>query len=137
MLCSVLVPKVAANRSNLPPIDSKNKRKRDSPRFKLSQIRRAAVPPDQLSVGRPRLPSVIFDMRLGCFGSVMRGMFMVTASEVSVMRCSLVLSCFVVLGGFLVMACRIFVMFCGLVMMFHYLLRHKLHSFGFKSRSRR
>ena len=64
-------------------------------------------------------------------------MFMVTTGEVSMMRCSLVFPCFVVLGGFLVMACRIFVMFCCLVMMFHCLLRHKRNSCGIKSRRAR
>lgn len=59
---------------------------------------------------------MIFKVRLGCFCSMVHCMFVVAASYVRVMRCRLVSSCFVVLGGFLVMACRVFVMLRCLVM---------------------
>jgi len=60
---------------------------------------------------------VIFDMRLGCFPSVVRCVFMVTAGYVRVMRRCLMSPCFVVLRRFPVMSCRVLMMFCCLVMM--------------------
>ena len=72
--------------------------------------------PKSLGVSRAGL-AVVFDMRLGCFRSVVHRVFVVTASQVSVMRCCVVLPCFVVLSGFFVVSCRVFVMLSCLVMM--------------------
>jgi len=60
---------------------------------------------------------MMFDMRLGCFRSVVRCVLMVTVSQVGMMGCRLVFACLMVLGGFLVVACRMLVVLCCLVMM--------------------
>jgi hypothetical protein len=60
---------------------------------------------------------VIFDMRLGCFRSVVHCVFVVTAGQMCVVRRRFVFPCFVVLRGFLVVSRSMFVMFSCLVMM--------------------
>jgi len=67
-------------------------------------------------VGRAGL-TVIFDVCLGRFPGVVHRVFVVTASQVRMMCCRLVFSCFVMFGGFLVVSCGVFVMLCCLVMM--------------------
>jgi hypothetical protein len=67
-------------------------------------------------VGRGRL--VVFDVRLGGFGGVMRSVLVMAVRQVRVMRGGFMLARFVMLGGFLVMASRVFVMFgCGVMVL--------------------
>jgi hypothetical protein len=61
--------------------------------------------------------AVTFEMRLGRFRSMVRCVFVVSAGQVRVMCCCLVVARFVVFCGFLVVPRRVFVMLCCLVMM--------------------
>jgi len=65
---------------------------------------------------------MIFNMRLGRFGSVVHCMLVVPVGQVRVMPCRLVSPRFVMFGGLLVMACRMFVMLCCFVMVLDCLL---------------
>lgn len=74
--------------------------------------------------------AVFFEMCFGRFLSLLRCVDMVSAGQVRVMCCCLVLARFVVLGGFLMMSRRMFVMFCCLVMMLRCSLCHKFPPTG-------
>ncbi len=67
-------------------------------------------------VGCGRL--VVFDMRLGGFGGVVRSVLMMAVREMRVMRGHFVLAVFMVPGGFPVMTSRVFVMLGCCVVMF-------------------
>lgn len=67
----------------------------------------------------------MFDVRLGRFGSVMRGVLVVAMSQMRVVRRRLVVPFFMVPGGFPVMARRVFVMFSCFLMMLHSCMGHR------------
>jgi hypothetical protein len=66
----------------------------------------------------------MFDMRLGRFRSVVHCMFVMTAGQVCMMSCRLLISRFVMFSGLLMVSCRVFVMLCCLVVMISCLFRH-------------
>ena len=69
--------------------------------------------------------AMVFDMRFGRFGGVMRGVMKVTMRGMGMVRRFFMMSGLVVLGSFFVVEGRFLVMFRGLAMMFRSLLRHK------------
>ena len=72
---------------------------------------------NKLGRGRSGLP-VVLNMRLCRFCSVVPCMLMVSISELRMVGCRLVLTCFVVLRGFLVVSRSVFMMFrCPLVVL--------------------
>jgi hypothetical protein len=73
--------------------------------------------------------AVMFDMHLGCFGSVVYGVLVVATGQVRVVCGRLVRACFVVLRGFLVVSRRVFVMLCGLVVMLSCFVCHEFPPF--------
>jgi hypothetical protein len=72
---------------------------------------------------------VVFDVVLGCFRRVMRGVVEVPLSGVRVVRGRLVVALFVMCCRFAMMARRVFVVFRCLMMMLCRLLRHSSSSF--------
>jgi hypothetical protein len=66
----------------------------------------------------------MLDVRLGCFGGVVRGMVMMAVGQVRVMRGQLMSAGLVMVRCFLVVPRCVFVMFCCLVMMFRCLFGH-------------
>jgi hypothetical protein len=74
--------------------------------------------------------TVMLDVRLGCFGGVVRGMVVMAVGQVRVMRGQFVSAGLVMVSCFLVVPGCMFVMFCCLVMMFRCLLGHSESSNG-------
>jgi hypothetical protein len=66
---------------------------------------------------------------------MVRSVVVVRMGNVGVMRCHLVLPCFVVLRGLLMVVRRVFVMLCCLMMMLRCLLRHTFPPTGCHRRS--
>ncbi len=98
--------------TNLPT----NQPERGSREWKRCDEAESLLRPNQLSVGRAGF-AVMFEVRLGRFLSVVRGVKVVRLSHVRVMRRHFVVTGFMVLRGFLVMMSRVFVMLCCLVVM--------------------
>jgi hypothetical protein len=70
------------------------------------------------------LVAVVFDVGLGGFGGVVRGVLQMAVSGVGVMRSSFVVAGFVVLRGGTVMSCGVLVVLGGFAVMFGGLLAH-------------